>query len=556
MSGQLACRVVRVWALIGVVCLTAVAARAEDPTVELLTAPYVRSYVRIVPDKDAPRVALDGIDFAYAEPLTFLASGRVKFVIGNYNPLTMEVKVDAVESDDPSHAALDKFVSAFLKTFKPTSTEMAASAELEDRARAVKEAEVQTVCSKLSDALDLLVKFDLTIRGVVGADADGVKLAAEAAIGREGMRKQAKTFGDMGQNASDAAESAKSILRQLEALRDGIPKSSGSADYDKAATALEEAEKAVRTAEAAYLAKSRDEDGPEVRKEREEARKKWRSAQDALANARKEVATLAVPKECAREALGLLAIFFRTQPAEQVDRISRFAKAAKDLAVSLGKTADNSELWYPPAYGPFGDASANASSKDFVVDSKGPKPASIVTVTVNAKRTVLSVSDGNIQQVFVPKSESKTVYRIRNYSTFAPELGVGLVLASVKTPTYGVVKDASGATVVAKTKIQDREFKGALMLNAVCRCWGNSFLYPMLQFGIAPDNDAPAIFSGLGFRFTRPKGLGIAAGGVLAWVKDLDKLRIGGPVASQAEIDADLKAQPTVKAYFTVQYSF
>jgi hypothetical protein len=523
---------------------------AGEPTVELLTAPHVRSYVRIVPG-ETPLVTLDGTDVDYAEPLTFLATGKVKFVVANYNPLTIDAKLDSANSDDPSYAALDKFVNAFVKTFKPATTE-AALAKVPSVARP------EVAGCGAEQAQELLDGFEAALR-LSRIEPKTAKEWADGALGRDGMKTVATDIFGKVAGVESNLKRATQILKELESLRAGL--SAKASGVEALRQRVTEAQDELGQAERAFVDVSLERRGATKVTKELEARvdrslRELSAAKDKVKTAADDLATAPGADECSRIVRALLAAFFNTNPSEQIDELQRLAQSASEVAAALTKTAENNEKWYPPAYGPFGDASANASSKDYVLDSRGPKAGKVVTVTVTARRRTLTIAGGLVQPVDVPKSDSNTVFRVRERSLFAPELGVGLVVASVKTPTYGAVKNEAGATVVSKIKVQERDFKGALVLNAVCRCWNDSFLYPMLQFGIAADADVPAIMMGGGLRFVRPKGLGLAAGGILAWVKDLDKLRIGSTVASQAEIDADLKAQPTVKAYFTVQYSF
>jgi hypothetical protein len=544
-------------------------ALAGDATVELLTAPYVRSAVRIVPDKDAPLVALDGTDVDYAEPLTFLATGRVKFVVANYNPLTVQASIDAVESEDPSYAALEKFVTAFYKTFDPAS----GSAKVFATAQRLREQAggqvVDTTCPESARAEADIIAFDLALRpGEIPPST--VKSWVDGALGREGAQAQATDLATIGRTLADSAKAARPPLDRLIELRELLPEEAAQREAgisqlkarmssaDEEVVAARRSLAAARFAARARRAEAEPSDAKTAVAAGRAAAQEvaLRKVEAGAQAARKAVASAQQEAECVRGVLPLVAVFFRTEPEEQLDRLKRLAQSASELSASLTKTAANDELWYPPAYGPFGDAVANARSKDFVLDSKSVKPGKVVTVTVSAKRTSFVIDDGVLTRTPVPKSDSKTVFRLRERSLFAPELGAGLVVASVKTPTYGAVANDAGETVVAKVKVKERDFKGALVLNAVCRCWNDSFLYPMLQFGLAADESAPAIFVGGGFRFIRPKGFGLSAGVVLAWVKDLDGLRIGEAVGSQALIDADLKAQPTAKPYFALHYSF
>ncbi len=94
------------------------------------------------------------------------------------------------------------------------------------------------------------------------------------------------------------------------------------------------------------------------------------------------------------------------------------------------------------------------------------------------------------------------------------------------------------------------------MLNGVCRCGMQSFAYPMFQVGALIDTKTPGILFGAGLRFLRPSHLGLATGAALTWIKDLDTLSVGSPVGGTTDIENDLQFKPTVKLYFTLQYTF
>jgi hypothetical protein len=549
-----------------IVCLAAGILRAEEPTVELLTSRYVRTNVRIaVPEKDskdkAVRVFLDGVDVDYVEPLTFLASEKVKFVVGSYNPLTMAVRLEAAESEDPSYAALTKFIAAFYQTFAPAGKDTEAAHAMTAEARA-ELAAADPLCKDAKVAYRGLTEFDQAMRTEIRSAE--VKGWVEGAVGRQGMREQAVAINESGERLSDNVTNARAAFEELEKLKAKLEESLAAERGGSSTNDLEQARENLAIAVAAErVAKTEAKKGAE----NAEARRKLidavsttttahARAQLELQEVEREVAEFQELTDCQRQTLALLTVFSRTRPVEQIDRLARMAESATDLAASLKSTADQDFAWYPTPDDTNSNTDANQKSKSYIIDSKSPKADKVVTVTMAATRTSLEIQNGVLEVKSVPKSDSKVVFRMRERSMFASEIGAGLVVAAVRTPAYSPVKNDAGQTVVAKTDIEKRDFKGALMLNTVCRCWGKSPLYPMFQFGIAADKDAPAIFGGVGFRFVRPKGLGLSAGGVLAWVKDLDKLSIGSTVESQAVIDADLKSQPTVKPYFALHYSF
>ena len=204
---------------------------------------------------------------------------------------------------------------------------------------------------------------------------------------------------------------------------------------------------------------------------------------------------------------------------------------------------------------PFGDKN-NWEDDAYIFERVTPQADKIQTLAVKVATVTLSsvATDGIVRTVGKDLASASVV--IRGYRTFAPEIGAGLVVSSIRRPTYGTTTNAEGATVVARKDDEDISLSGALMLNGVCRCGMQSFAYPMFQVGALIDTKTPGILFGAGLRFLRPSHLGLATGAALTWIKDLDTLSVGSPVGGTTDIENDLQFKPTVKLYFTLQYTF
>ena len=80
----------------------------------------------------------------------------------------------------------------------------------------------------------------------------------------------------------------------------------------------------------------------------------------------------------------------------------------------------------------------------------------------------------------------------------------------------------------------------------------------MLQVGITTSKDVPALLGGAGIRlFGLPKGeVALGGGGMIAWVKDLRTLQVGGPVGGMSDIETDLGYVRRHGSYLALQYKF
>jgi len=176
----------------------------------------------------------------------------------------------------------------------------------------------------------------------------------------------------------------------------------------------------------------------------------------------------------------------------------------------------------------------------------------IVSVALNVESTTGVLST---QQ----QPAGSATFSVRHYASLTPEIGVGAVFGTIKQPKYGTSTNATGQTIVTKVPDTSISVNPTILVNFVCRC-GSGLLVPMLQVGAATSKTLPAILIGGGVRlFGLGKGdVAIGGGGMFAWYKDLQKLKVGDVISGTTSIDADLgfASRPKVGAYVAIQYKF
>lgn len=143
-------------------------------------------------------------------------------------------------------------------------------------------------------------------------------------------------------------------------------------------------------------------------------------------------------------------------------------------------------------------------------------------------------------------------YHKREY--IVPEVGTGYLYSGVRNKTWGT-KTVNGQTVVVKLKDEAMIGHAAITLNGIILTSPDSWVYPMVQFGIATDKDTPAFTTGVGFRLIDTP-LAFAVGAIYSFNKELESLKEGDVVTGTADIEANLKYHPTASWYVGLQYNF
>lgn len=537
-------------------------AAAVDPTQEALQAPRVRRYVSVALSADGKALEYT-FDDAQIEapakadtPLSVVGNGNVAFVVANYNPLTMRLSLADKLFDEPNLAALAKGLTPIVATLDKAAAERSQAAlgvagelptfnlALRAASAVAKGAGGAAGCERF-DAASLIARFNTEIAAARLSKAKLEQWTA-AANGRKGIdavRVQIETeLAELAKHLPEATAAHATLLgwfeRRTKERADAIARLRQLGDDAKPVLA--------RLAEVEAWLHEADTDAR--RKALADAIKRHKAEQAEL-QTRVDVITGAARQHMgelceADDAFATALLFVRDAPEVEIERVKTLHEQLALLAKTFARLTD-AQRWYERRGGR--EAAFVAGSRQTLEDSGR-------LVTFKIDNLVPRLRDGLIEFEATDTSASLQL-RLRERNMFAFEVVPALVYSFLEEPQYAAV-DKDGQKVVARDGTKEREFKGAIMLNAVCRCTGKSSLYPMLQFGITPDDSLVAFFMGGGFRFLRPRGLSMSFGVVVTRSKDLDRLQVGSSVADQATLDRDLKERSVIKPYFSVQFKF
>jgi hypothetical protein len=236
------------------------------------------------------------------------------------------------------------------------------------------------------------------------------------------------------------------------------------------------------------------------------------------------------------------------QDRTRLQQLLALQKATSDLSDLLTKDYAEPSKW------------TGTGSTDFIVGSQ-IKPTFDKMQNVTVKITSANLKVDAITSVLSidQQAAGTAIFSVRRYSVLVPEVGVGVVVGTLKTPVYGTGKNAAGQIIVAQTDTKSLSVNPTILANFVCRCEGG-LLAPMLQIGVATSKDLPAILLGGGLRlFGLGKGdVALGGGAMFGWYKDLQKLKVGDVVTGTSDINSDLGyiATPKVGGYISIQYKF
>lgn len=236
------------------------------------------------------------------------------------------------------------------------------------------------------------------------------------------------------------------------------------------------------------------------------------------------------------------------QDRTRLQQLLALQKTTADLSELLTKDYADGSKW------------TGSTATDFIVGAEvKPTFEKMQNVTVKITSTNLKV-DGITSVLSVDQEVAgSATLTVRRYSALAPEIGIGAVLGTLKTPVYGTGKNAAGQTIVAQTDTKSLSINPTILANFVCRC-GAGLLSPMVQIGVATSKDLPGILLGGGLRlFGLGKGdVALGGGALFGWYKDLQKLKVGDVVSGTSDINSDLGyiSTPKIGGYVAIQYKF
>lgn len=240
--------------------------------------------------------------------------------------------------------------------------------------------------------------------------------------------------------------------------------------------------------------------------------------------------------------------------AERV-RISRLAEAkvANDAGKKLLESLAALVAFLEPYAVSENWRDGEGDDTDYEFFASEPTATEKKTLTITAAEKKLALENGVVTHTASPKVESNLVLRYGR--RFVPEVGAAVVYNEIRYPKYKV-EEFEGQNIIASDGFDERKVEGAVTLNGFWNA-GSDFFFPGFQIGMSTAKDFPGFLAGVAFRLNRPQRWTIGFGGIVTWYEDLDKLRVGSPVANADAIKADLKRRrsPT-ELYFALQYTF
>jgi hypothetical protein len=494
--------------------------RAQDSTSDLIRGARVDNLVRIQRASDATREQTKA-EFQFSardkhleslQPnMTMTSKGEVRFAYIDFNPLAVTVVGSETSAPDPNFVQLSEFVDALLKV--PGKIEGGQSGRFGD-------------CKAMVGLNDDLKKLTAAMNASDGLakSFNEWKAAIAKAPGPTSIKSQQQLMRDNAENLATNARNADAILKKFEELS-SVTSDRPTTQPPNAKTTTSNAKKELPPQQPAATGAAN-------------TAKKDNNVKDSVANS-----DAVAPSDCsdAEAVARSLMLSARSNPAyqERISKLNQLAAALKDLADSLDRYTGND--W---------------EGSSFVFFTSRPSAELKKTITIKATPLTFRFESATMTRAQIDAKAVSTSFFLRQYQAIVPELAAGLVVANVKAPQFGTGTDAAGKTIVVRQKDKDVSFAGALLLNWVAAEPSTASLQPLFQTGVSLSADGPGILAGFGVRIGRPKRVALAAGAILAWVKDLDKLTVGGPVSGTAELKDDLHYSPTVKAYFVLQYQF
>lgn len=227
----------------------------------------------------------------------------------------------------------------------------------------------------------------------------------------------------------------------------------------------------------------------------------------------------------------------------KIDAASQVVKSMDGLITLL--VGFEKQLW----------RSSESPSDDLVFATVESNPAQIQTVQLTLQPTKYSMDATGV--ISVAKDPAITrKFAIRRHRRLVPEYGLAGIYNNLRYPKYSVSTNEDGSNVVARS-FDSGNVTAAATLNLMCNCFGGSGLYPGIQFGISKAKDYPGLLLGGMLRFAGETHIALAAGTIVTWYKDLNQLKVGGPVSSDDALKNDLKLRMSRAAFYLgAQYTF
>ncbi|MEM1323576.1 MAG: hypothetical protein AAGG75_25160 [Bacteroidota bacterium] len=188
------------------------------------------------------------------------------------------------------------------------------------------------------------------------------------------------------------------------------------------------------------------------------------------------------------------------------------------------------------------------------------KKGKISLYTIKIQEGGYQLSDKNeIVETPVRDLITRTL-RIRKYSLFVPERGVGIAYTAFTYNAYGTSTDSTGQQFVAEpTENEINNLNVSTMINFNIFL-EHTMIHPMIQLGLGVNANIPTLLGGIGIRsnINGTRRLAVSAGFAATWIRELDQLKVGDPVTGTDDIEEDLKYKFSlpIEPYFGIQFNF
>ena len=526
--------VVRVMLTLSLACALAVPLHGSDETQKLLDGRRVDDVLQFsaTREKDAVTITyrIDNVaNGILHDGDTFLAVGAIELTYKNFNPFKISVTSTETAAPDPNQKAVADFLDAlsgFAKLVVP-STEKAAGITTATPSAAGTPKDCMTDFNDCTRTADAAIAFELA----KDPKTDAAKLKAAAADSCRARLKDCLSCGGFTaavRRATALATQAATPLVTADDLARWVRDANGRAGILSVRGILPPG--SADFPEGTVAAK----------------RKKVQDLLDDLAKAREQLTLLAkTPDDCSSNVGTLSSLFTAATGMDEAIPANKRLLASLDGII---KMLDDyaARTW----------RAGDLPDSDLVFRQTESDPAQVKTVGLTFRVQKYSFDKDTNTITSANDVEATRSFALRRWRRFAPEVGIAGVYNDLKYPKYSTGKNDAGQLVVKKTT-DTTNVDAAITMNLLCNCFGGSFLYPGIQVGVSKAKDYPGILGGIVFRFAQPKQLSLAIGRMLTWYKDLNTLKVDGPVTSDLELQGDLKRRRAPTAlYLAAQFNF
>jgi hypothetical protein len=479
----------------------------------------VRHRIRLqVLEKQLQYAVDDSTDFNnLSQGQTFLTSGPITVTIRGFNPLTTNASVTVDDAADPTHETLGTLVKALL------DMSSILGADVGDKVGAALKANSESSSAQVKSIIESLGDPRVSERFTKST-------ATPSCTGEQDEAAKAVTDLYRALNAKVWSEGAlkEKTDEWVSAINEGLRKKDAMG-ADVLTTVARLVQDFIGSKDEAHTLSG--------------AITELQRAQKVIEDALNKKA----PSPCDESVSYIYALAELGSSRDRLQRFVGLRKVVTDIHTSLASYAEPAKR-------------DGTFTGDLVVrHSVEPTASAMRTVGVKVSTLKYDVSTGSIA-VSTDIGPAATMV-IRRYSSWVPEIGVGVTFSNVTRPSYGTAMNDAGKIVIAEGQTDSSSIDPTIMVNFSCGFCGTGPLRPMFQVGASTSTSSPAVFIGAGIRLaeTAKGAFAIGAGFVLPWARQLkDDSPVGTIIDGTADLDAHLEWRRLsgTYVYWNLQYKF